>query len=213
MKRILNILLVILLLIPLEFSLISIANATKTGSACKTVNAKGMDGKNPIVCKKNKSGKLVWTSAPKIKATQKATPTVVNFNGSGRLIMSQPKEGADTTPWVKTDASNCFALAIALGIRGQVQRPISSILLFSKTNKVEVRITDGNGSILGVAYPEWKYIDDNTCSFSFKTEVPYSNFYNFAIYTKYGRDYENPNLIKYSEIANENPYVFELFRY
>lgn len=35
--------------------------AVKIGSTCKKVNAKSMDGKTPVVCKKNTKGKLVWT--------------------------------------------------------------------------------------------------------------------------------------------------------
>jgi hypothetical protein len=36
--------------------------AAKTGSSCKKLNATSRDGNNPLVCKKNSKGKLVWTA-------------------------------------------------------------------------------------------------------------------------------------------------------
>ena len=49
-----------LLVTPIEFSLISSANAAKTGSSCKKLNATSTDGVNPLICKKNSKGKSIW---------------------------------------------------------------------------------------------------------------------------------------------------------
>ena len=60
MRRARHLMLIMLLLAPVEFSLISSANAAKTGSNCSKLNTKSTDGNKPLICKKNAKGKLVW---------------------------------------------------------------------------------------------------------------------------------------------------------
>lgn len=67
------------------------AQAARTGSACSKMNSKGWDGENPIVCKKNSKGKLVWSkfavkpsvSTPSPRPSASApTPTPVTSTDS-----------------------------------------------------------------------------------------------------------------------------------
>jgi hypothetical protein len=79
LKGILSLAIALSFLIPSQISLMYPANAAKTGSVCKKLNLKDWDGNTPIVCKRSKSGKLVWTKFttvnPKPSISSAAAPT------------------------------------------------------------------------------------------------------------------------------------------
>ncbi len=66
MKRLLNLMLIMLLLMPIEISLSSQASAAKTGSTCTKLNTKSTDGSVQLVCRKNANGKLIWSPSNKL---------------------------------------------------------------------------------------------------------------------------------------------------
>lgn len=70
LRRVLTLTLVFSLLIPSQISLASSASAAKTGSTCTKLNTKSIDGSKPLVCKKNTSGKLVWTPSNELRVSQ-----------------------------------------------------------------------------------------------------------------------------------------------
>ena len=175
MKRILNLLLVILLLIPLEFSLISIANATKTGSACKKVNAKGLDGKNPIVCKKNKSGKLVWTSIAV------STPKSVEYTLS--IVLTEFNETNFTS-----DTDN-------IGLCNNGGARYKDI---AATTRIEVR--DGSGILLatgalGSAQVDYLGGPMANCVFNPMIKLKKSDFYQIKIGNRYNESFSFIELV------------------
>ena len=95
MKRLLHLLLIMLLLAPIEISLISTASANEyPGSTCKKLNAKDWYGTDQIVCKKNKKGKLVWTYK-NVQSTQLDDPW-------SRTYRSELSEKVAKTTWCIT---------------------------------------------------------------------------------------------------------------
>jgi hypothetical protein len=70
LRRVLTLTLVFSLLLPSQISLVSSASAAKTGSTCTKLNTKSIDGSKPLVCKKNSSGKLVWTPSNELRISQ-----------------------------------------------------------------------------------------------------------------------------------------------
>jgi hypothetical protein len=57
-------------LLGVGLSLMPAASAAKTGSTCTKLNTKSIDGSKPLVCKKNTSGKLVWTPSNELRISQ-----------------------------------------------------------------------------------------------------------------------------------------------
>lgn len=54
----------------IEFSFMHTVSAAKTGAPCNKLGSKSLDGNKPLVCNKNNSGKLVWSS-PKLKSVSR----------------------------------------------------------------------------------------------------------------------------------------------
>jgi hypothetical protein len=177
MKRVLHLFLVILLLVPIEFSLISTANASKTGGTCKLVNAKGMDGKKPIVCKKNKFGKLVWT------ASQKSTSTTIEYNLS--ISLTENNETNFTS-----DTDN-------IGFCNNGGARYKDI---AANTRVEIR--DGSGNLLatgalGSAHVVYLGGLMANCIFNPIINLKKSDFYQVKIGNRYNASYS------FTELVNE----------
>ena len=73
----------------LLFAYVPSSFAAKIGAPCKKLNAKSWDGENPIVCKKKKKGKLVWTSFSSGSKTEANPP--VNATESNSVYKEEAK--------------------------------------------------------------------------------------------------------------------------
>ena len=190
MKRTLHLLLIMALLAPVEVSLISSANAAKTGSTCKKINAKSLDGKAPIVCKKNSKGKLVWQKV-------KSQPAATNYD----LTITLVKIG-DTLP--STDDRAAWYCDQG----GDKYEDLNS------TTGVEIR--NGEGTLVGTGFlGSAKVIDVegqrlSTCAFTSVIPVKKSDFYQVKIGTRFNASYSFADLelknweISLSIVSNYN---------
>jgi len=170
--------LIMLLLSPSQFSLIQTANAVKTGSACKIVNAKGWDGKKPIVCKKNKSGKLVWTSI------SVGTSTSIEYNLS--IVLTEYNETNFT--------SNTDNIGFCNN-GGARYKDIGG------TTRVEIR--DGSGTLLatgslGSAQVDYLGGPMANCIFNPIIKLKKSDFYQVKIGNRYNESFS------FIEVVNQN---------
>ena len=172
MKRLLHLMLIMLLVTPIEFSLISSASAAKTGSTCKKLNAKGWDGDKPIVCKKNKSGKLIWTVFGNSASTYNLSISLVVYESG--LNTGKPE----------LDPPTC-------GFTGKYKD-------LNKKTAVEVR--DGNGNLLALGVlgsptttPNKPYNSD--CLYQPIIKLKKSDFYQVKIGTRYDELFSFQNLV------------------
>ena len=174
MKRLLNLMLIMLLMVPIEVSLSSQASAAKTGSTCTKLNAKGWDGTVPIVCKKNSKGKLVWT---KFNSGSVATNYV--------LTLQIAKIG-DTLPSTDPDAA------------GYCDTGGSKYQDLNSSTGVEIR--DGNGNLVATGVLGSATVIDvpgqrlSTCSFKSVYKVKKTDFYQVKIGTRFNQSYSFADL-------------------
>jgi len=175
--------LIMLLLTPIEFSLISSASAAKTGSSCKKVNAKDWDGNKPIVCKKNKSGKLVWTLFGASSQTTKssATPTPKNYPLSVSLTVLNAIVAVDGD------------LGTRICNGGGATYPD-----INANTGVEIR--DGNGSLIATAVLGSSTVILNSpwgshCVFKPAISLKKSDFYQIKIGTRYNKSFSFDDLV------------------
>jgi hypothetical protein len=172
--------LVMLLLIPIEVSLSSQANAAKTGSTCKKLNAKGWDGNVPIVCKKNTAGKLVWI---KFKSAPAATPAATNYV----ITITLAKIG-DTL--LSTDSQAAWFCNEG----GSKYQDLKS--------SAGVEIRDGNGNLVATGVLGSATVIDipgqrlGTCSFKSVFQVKKADFYQVKIGTRFNQSYSFADLEK-----------------
>jgi len=161
--------LVLVLLLPIDFFSISSANAAKIGATCKKLNAKDWAGNTPVVCQKNKSGKLVWT---KFGTT---TQQAVTYTLSILLI-----EVGETTYAADPDAvPYCNS-------GGYKYKDVSA------TTGVEVR--DGNGSLLATGVLGTATVMDvpgtiASCVFKSVLKLKKADFYQVKIGTRYNTSF------------------------
>ena len=180
LKRILILTLAFTLFIPVQFSLLSSANAVKTGSACKKLNSKNWDGDNPIVCKKNKSGKLVWT---KFKASTNGVPAASTYKITINL--------AEVNETLRSTDSRAVGYCNDGGYKYQD---------IGATTGVEIR--DGNGNLLATGTLGSATVIDvpgqalGTCSYAPVLDVKKSDFYQVKIGTRYNKSYSFADLEK-----------------
>ncbi len=179
-KRVLTLILAFTLFIPAQFCLMSPASAAKTGSACKKLNSKGWDGDNPIVCKKNKSGKLVWT---KFGSATNTTP-----------ITSKYKIAINLAEVNETLGSSDSRAVGYCNDGGYKYKDIGA------TTGVEIR--DGNGNLLATGVLGSATVIDvpgqalGSCSYAPVLEVKKSDFYQIKIGTRYDKSYSFADLEK-----------------
>ena len=179
MKRIQSISFILILLFPLGVISALPANAAKTGSACKKLNSKGWDGNNPIVCKRNKSGKLVWTKF-NTTTNQSSTPTPTPTPTRYKLTINL---GEINETFLSTDSRSVEFCNMG-GYRYQD---------IGATTGVEIR--DGNGNLLATAaLGSAKVIDVpgqilGVCSFTPVLDVAKSDFYQVKIGTRYSKSF------------------------
>lgn len=86
MKKYLSLILISAICSSLSVIVPNAASAAKIGTACKKVNLKSLDGRNPIICKKNNAGKLVWIRDSKVTSSQKTFRlqiVLTEFNETG----------------------------------------------------------------------------------------------------------------------------------
>ena len=159
------------LFIPIEFSLMSSASAAKKGSVCKKLNSKGWDGNKPIVCKKNKSGKLMWTEYKTTRAPAKYKL---------KITILELDEIYNDDRYTNTPEERC-----ELG--GNNFKDINA--------NTQVQIRDGNGNLLmatGVLGPAavidgTYYPETYNCVFAPEFELKKSEFYQIEIGTRYSK--------------------------
>lgn len=168
--------LIMALLAPIEFSLISPASAAKTGSTCKKLNAKGWDGEKPIVCKKNTKGKLVWTKF-------NSQPVATNY----ALTLQMAKIG-DTLRSTSPEAA------------GYCDSGGSKYQDLNSSTGVEIR--DGNGNLVATGVLGSATVIDvpgqnlSTCSFESVFKVKKVDFYQVKIGTRFNQSYSFADLEK-----------------
>lgn len=165
------------LLAPIDFSLISSASAAKTGSTCKKLNAKGWDGDKPIVCKKNKSGKLVWTKFESSPTTPISYPLSIKLVVLGAVLAIG-----------QTD----FDIRVCSG-GGAKYRDINS------STGVEIR--DGNGSLFATGVLGSPTVILNSpwlsdCVFQPTIMLKKSDFYQIKIGTRYEKSFSFDDLVR-----------------
>ncbi len=168
--------LIMLLVMPIEVSLSSQASAAKTGSTCKKLNAKGWDGDKPIVCKKNKSGKLIWTVFGN-------SPSTYNLSISLVVYESAINSGK---PELDIDRLTC-------GSVGQYK---------DLNRKTQIEIRDGNGGLLALsalgtptATPNQSYNRVSDCLYQPIIKLKKSEFYQIKIGTRYDQLFSFQNLV------------------
>ena len=153
------------------------ANAARTGSACKKVNSKSWDGNSPIVCKKNKSGKLVWSKF------STASPVKKTYALSVQLI-----EVDETLP-----SSNDQAVWFCDN-GGKAYKDI-----YAATG-IEVR--DGNSNLLATGVlGSATVVDDGalgSCVFQVTLDLKEADFYQIKIGRRYDKSFS------FQEMVNEN---------
>ena len=180
LKRALMLTLASTLLITVQFFLISPASAAKTGSTCTKLNSKNWDGNNPIVCKKNSSGKLVWTKF-------NASTNEVSSSSKYKIAISLA-EVNETLP------SNDPRAVGYCNDGGYKYQDIGA------TTGVEIR--DGNGNLLATGTLGSATVIDvpgqalGTCSYAPVLEVKKSDFYQIKIGTRYNKSYSFADLEK-----------------
>jgi hypothetical protein len=186
--------LIMLLLMPIQVSLISSASAAKSGSSCKKVNAKGWDRNVPIVCKKNTKGKLVWIKfKPTPVATSVATPVATPAATNYVLTITLGKIG-DTFP------SSDPKAAWFCDQGGYKYQDLKS--------SAGVEIRDGNGNLVGTGVLGSATVIDvpgqklSTCYFESVFQVKKADFYQVKIGTRFNQSYSFADLeIKNWEIG------------
>lgn len=174
MRRLLNLMLIMLLMVPIEVSLSSQASAAKTGSTCKKLNAKGWDGNVPIVCKKNSKGKLVWT---KFNSGSVATNYAITLQIAkiGDTLLSTDSRAAE---YCDTGGSKYQDLNSSTG----------------------VEIRDGNGNLVATGVLGFATVIDvpgqalSTCSFESVFQVKKVDFYQVKIGTRFNQSYSFADL-------------------
>jgi hypothetical protein len=190
MRRLLHLMLLMLLLIPIEVSLSSQANAAKTGSTCKKLNAKGWDRDNPIVCKKNKSGKLVWTKF-KIATAQAPTPTPTP-TPTPKPMLTKHKITINLSEINETLPSTDPQAIYYCNIGGRYYKDIGA------TTGVEIR--DGSGNLLATGMLGPATVIDlpgqkvGSCIFAPVLEVVKSDFYQIKVGTRYNKSFSFADL-------------------
>jgi hypothetical protein len=180
LKRVLILILAFTLFTPAQFSLMSPASAAKTGSACKNLNSKSWDGDSPIVCKKNLSGKLVWT---KFNSATNATSASSKYKITINL--------AEINETLGSSDSRAVGYCNDGGYKYQD---------IGATTGVEIR--DGNGNLLATGVLGSATVIDvpgqalGTCSYAPVLEVKKSDFYQIKIGTRYNKSYSFADLEK-----------------
>ena len=174
MKRLLHLMLIMVLLAPIDFSLISSASAAKTGSTCKKLNAKGWDGDKPIVCKKNTKGKLVWTKF-------NSQPVATNY-----VLTVQIVKIGDTLSSTSPEAA------------GYCNTGGSKYQDLNSSTGVEIR--DGNGNLVATGVLGSATVIDvpgqalSSCSFESVFKVKKVDFYQVKIGTRFTQSYSLADL-------------------
>lgn len=174
MKRLLNLMLIMLLIVPIEVSLSSQASAAKTGSTCTKLNAKGWDGNVPIVCKKNSKGKLVWTKF-------NSQPVATNY-----VLTVQLVKIGDTLSSTSPEAA------------GYCNTGASKYQDLNSSTGVEIR--DGNGNLVATGVLGSATVIDvpgqrlGTCSFKSVFQVKKADFYQVKIGTRFNQSYSFADL-------------------
>jgi hypothetical protein len=175
MKRALHLMLIMALLAPVEFSLISSASAAKTGSVCKKLNSKSWDGDQPLVCKRV-SGKLKWVRFTVKASPSTPTPTPTPTKYSLSIFLSGGWKIVRNEELPARDIANC-----SVGKFG---------IINSGSN---IKVTDSSNKIVGVGTVRWIVSDvkyypgsfayyEGTCLLSGKVEnLTESNFYQLTV--------------------------------
>lgn len=180
LKRILVLTLAFTLFIPVQFSWMSSASAAKTGSACAKLNSKNWDGNTPIICMKNKSGKLVWT---KFNSSTNAVPSSSQYKISINLAEINETLGSSDPR--------------AVGYCNDGGYKYQDI---GATTGVEIR--DGNGNLLATGVLGSATVIDvpgqalGTCSYAPVLDVKKSDFYQIKIGTRYNKSFSFADLEK-----------------
>ena len=203
-KRITTLIVICALFVSAEFTLMSSASAAKTGSVCKKINSKGWDGNKPIVCKKNKFGKIVWTkfkSAP--EPTFEAEPASEPAPAPAKYKLTIVLFEVDDTfgdSYLELFAPVTQAEYCDLG--GSKYKDINA--------KTSVEIRDGSASLLatGVLGPAKVEFGSNglfkSCEFSPVFELKKSDFYQIKIGTRLNQ------ALTFAELENEKKWTLNL---
>ena len=180
MKRSFSIAIMLIISLSLGAILASPASAAKTGSPCKKLNAKDWSGNQPIVCKKNNSGKLVWTKFSSNSAVKKpsVTPTFENL----KISLTVVNKTYGTT--------NPYSVEICNKSRGEGD-------MWASTG-VEVR--DGSGSLLATGSLGTATVVDHIfgvtgdCLFTPTIAVKKSDFYQVVIGSWFNTSFSHADL-------------------
>lgn len=155
------------------------SNSAKTGSPCKKLNAKDWDGENPIVCKKNKSGKLVWTKFGAISSPISSNQLSISLIEIGETLPSVSEKAAwycDNGGYRYPDISASTGIEIRDGNSGL----LATGVLGSAT------VVDTPGSSLG------------NCAYKFVTSLKKSDFYQIKIGKRYDKSFS------FADLASQN---------
>ncbi len=178
MKKVFSLFVALSLIFSIQLSLPSAASAAKTGSSCKKLNSKSWDGEKPIVCKKNKSGKLVWTSF----ATKSNVPSTYEISVELMELNETFRSSDSRAIWF-------------CNMGGKTYEDVS------ETTRIEIR--DGNGSILATTVLGSATVVDNTegnlmlanCLFNPVLKVKKTDFYQIKIGKRYDSAYAFEDLV------------------
>ena len=194
-KRITALMVTCTLFIPVEFTLMSSASAARTGSVCKKLNSKGWDGNKPIVCKKNKSGKLMWT---KFKTAPENAPKTATAKYKLKVSVEKYKQVSLDFGALTTSEQQLFC---AEG--GFTAQDISA------STRVEIRNGAGNliatanlGSATITPYEGESYTEWGNCLFVIELKLIKSDFYQIKIGTRYNESFSFADL--------ENTYEWQI---
>jgi hypothetical protein len=155
------------------------AVATQIGSACKSINAKGWSGNNPIVCKKNSRGKLVWIEF-QTKA-QSAKPQNI------KIILKEIEEtrqadDSRSVPYCNSGGRNFpdISSETSVEIRDGQARLLATRLLGSAKASGGNIWDDGSGQA--------------DCVFTVNLSVKRSDFYQIEIGSRYEKSFSFDDL-------------------
>ena len=178
MRKNLCLLMIVVLLAPVNSTLISPASASKSGTPCKTLNGKGWDGDKPIVCKKNTSGKLVWMVFSSSSKTKQTYPLTISLILIGETY---PSEHEDAVYICDRGLGSYNDISASTGIE-------------VKDGNSKMLATDSLGSatvIDGLTTP-----NRGSCAFSTKIKVKKSEFYKITVGSRYEKSFSFAELVK-----------------
>jgi hypothetical protein len=177
MKRLIRFSLVFVLLLSLDVFSISSANAAKVGGVCKKLNLKDWAGNTPVVCKKNKLGKLVWTKFSTTTVKVSPTPVIPTTYKLNILLIEYGEtlgsKSAEAVPYCNSGGYRYKDISASTG--------------------VEVR--DGSGSLLATGVLGTAVVVDSptgglsSCVFKSSLDLKKTDFYQIKIGTRYNTSF------------------------